>query len=486
MIVANGSADVTTYFVLRDSTNHAPKTNVTITDIDLYYVEQGAAISAKADATALAAADSAHADNKAYHVGQGLYRIDWPDEAFNGGVGKKAYLIVVCTGVDTTFLEVELSPPVNIHAISDDTTAADNAELMFDGTGYAGGTTKLKVDVDTIKTRSVTCGAGVTVLASVGTAATSTAQTGDAYAIVNHGTYGNSAIKTETAAILDDTGTSGVVVAAASKTGYSLTATTGLGNQTANITGNVSGSVGSVTGAVGSVTGNVGGSVASVTAGVTVTTNNDKTGYSLASTPPTAAAIADAVWDEAISGHLTAGTTGNALNAAGSAGDPWATALPGAYGAGTAGLLLGTTIPNAIDAIDNYVDTEVGALTTELAKVPKSDGSASWNATALAAIQGECTDALNAYDPPTNAEMVARTLEAAAYATSANQTTIIADTNELQTDLTNGGRLDLLIDGIKSQTDKLTFTSGNDLDCNVQKINDVTITGNGSTTAFGV
>src|SRR6185312_12413904 len=43
------------------------------------------------------------------------------------------------------------------------------------------------------------------------------------------------------------------------------------------------GSVSSVTGAVASVTGNVGGnvvgSVASVTAGVTVTTNNDKTGY---------------------------------------------------------------------------------------------------------------------------------------------------------------------------------------------------------------
>ena len=38
-------------------------------------------------------------------------------------------------------------------------------------------------------------------------------------------------------------------------TGVTLAATTGLGNQTANITGNLSGSVGSVTGAVGSVTG---------------------------------------------------------------------------------------------------------------------------------------------------------------------------------------------------------------------------------------
>lgn len=109
MQVQNGATDVTTYFVLRDATTHAPKTDVTITDIDLYYVEQGAAISAKADATALAAADSAHTDSYAFHVGQGLYRIDWPDTCFNGGVGKVTNLIVVCTGVDTTFLEVELT-----------------------------------------------------------------------------------------------------------------------------------------------------------------------------------------------------------------------------------------------------------------------------------------------------------------------------------------------------------------------------------------
>jgi len=43
---------------------------------------------------------------------------------------------------------------------------------------------------------------------------------------------------------------------------------------------------------------------------VTVGTNNDKTGYSLAVTPPTAAAVADAVWDEATSGHTTSGTYG--------------------------------------------------------------------------------------------------------------------------------------------------------------------------------
>lgn len=40
----------------------------------------------------------------------------------------------------------------------------------------------VKADTDTIKTQAVTCAAGVTVLASVGTAATSTAQTGDNFA----------------------------------------------------------------------------------------------------------------------------------------------------------------------------------------------------------------------------------------------------------------------------------------------------------------
>ena len=61
-----------------------------------------------------------------------------------------------------------------------------------------------KVDVETIKTRSVTCAAGVTVLASVGTAAASTAQTGDTYALAN-GSSGFVATKADTAAILVDT-----------------------------------------------------------------------------------------------------------------------------------------------------------------------------------------------------------------------------------------------------------------------------------------
>jgi hypothetical protein len=48
----------------------------------------------------------------------------------------------------------------------------------------------------------------------------------------------------------------------------------------------------------------------------------------------------------------------------------------------------------ALATLDDILDTEFPALTTEVGKIPKSDGSASWNATALAAIQSEANDAL--------------------------------------------------------------------------------------------
>lgn len=81
--------------------------------------------------------------------------------------------------------------------------------------------------------------------------------------------------------------------------------------------------------------------------------------------------IVDQVWDEVLSGHLTAGTTGAALNGAGSAGDPWLTALPGAYGAGTAGKILGDNLnatvssrasQASLDTVDDFLDTEVAAI----------------------------------------------------------------------------------------------------------------------------
>jgi hypothetical protein len=84
------------------------------------------------------------------------------------------------------------------------------------------------------------------------------------------------------------------------KSGYSLTPTTGLGNQTANITGSVS----SVTARVTANTDQWGG--------VTVTGMPLPTASY--TTPPTVGAIADAVWDESYSTHTTAGTFGKLMD----------------------------------------------------------------------------------------------------------------------------------------------------------------------------
>jgi len=153
-------------------------------------------------------------------------------------------------------------------------TASTNLEDMFDGTGYAGGTAKLTVDVakwlgtaaDTpttagvpnvnmkaindVATTPVTTVKAVQGLTTADTIATLTGhtpQTGDSYAVVNSGTFGNSALKTlidaidtivdaitaKTANLPTDpadqsliiAATDAIIAAIADKTGYRLSAT---------------------------------------------------------------------------------------------------------------------------------------------------------------------------------------------------------------------------------------------------------------------
>lgn len=89
--------------------------------------------------------------------------------------------------------------------------------------------------------------------------------------------------------------------------------------------------------------------------------------------------IVDGVWDEPLADHLDSGTTGAGVNAAGSAGDPWATSLPGAYGAGTAGKIVGDNInatvgsratQTSVDTIDDFLDTEVAAIKAKTDNLP--------------------------------------------------------------------------------------------------------------------
>jgi hypothetical protein len=117
MLVAGGSTNITTYFALRLTADGTAATGLTIAGIDLQYTRSGVAPSAKADATALVATDSAHADNKAIEIDAtdqpGLYRVDWPDAAFVAGVREVILTVKVATAF-TEHLRVEIDGEVNV------------------------------------------------------------------------------------------------------------------------------------------------------------------------------------------------------------------------------------------------------------------------------------------------------------------------------------------------------------------------------------
>ena len=64
---------------------------------------------------------------------------------------------------------------------------------------------------------------------------------------------------------------------------------------------------------------------------------------------PTSAEITDDVWDELLSGHVISGSAGEALTAAGTAGDPWTTTLPGSYTGSQAGKMLSDVLTDTAD-----------------------------------------------------------------------------------------------------------------------------------------
>lgn len=82
----------------------------------------------------------------------------------------------------------------------------------------------------------------------------------------------------------------------------------------------------------------------------------------------------------------------------------------------------------ALDEDVTTIDLNATTIGTVTNLTNKGDGSGftaiPWNAAWDAEVQSEVTDGLNAYDPPTNTEMEARTLVAADYATAANLATV--------------------------------------------------------------
>lgn len=126
-----------------------------------------------------------------------------------------------------------------------------------------------------------------------------------------------------------------------------------------------------------------------------------------------------------------------------------------------------------LDDIEAQTD-DIGVAGAGLTAIP-------WNASWDAEVQSEVADALTAYDPPTNAEMEARTLASASYATAAALATVDSNVDAILVDTgtTLDGKIDTIdtvVDAIKAKTDSLTFTTANQVDANALAIS-------GSTTA---
>jgi hypothetical protein len=170
----------------------------------------------------------------------------------------------------------------------------------------------------------------------------------------------------------------------------------------------------------------------------------------------TASGIADAVWDEAISGHAGAGSTGEALSAAGAAGNPWITTLPGTYTAGQAGYIIGTnlnatvssratqtsvdTIDTEVGVIDGIVDSIVADTENIQSRIPAALGPNGF-------IQADVRD----YGGVDGAF------------TSGYPICVIKDNYSLGEEWADGGRLDLILDARASQSSVDTIDGNVDL-----------------------
>lgn len=167
----------------------------------------------------------------------------------------------------------------------------------------------------------------------------------------------------------------------------------------------------------------------------------------------TLAQIADAVWDEARSGHATAGTFGEYTysDAIRLSGDATAADNAEAFFDGTGYAGTNNVIPTV---------TTVGTVTT------------------LAGHTAQTGDAYARLGAPAGAS-----ISADIAAVKAETASILTDTGTtLDTAITT---IDTVVDAIKAKTDSLTFTQAGHVDANVQRINDVTVNGDGSATPWG-
>ena len=186
----------------------------------------------------------------------------------------------------------------------------------------------------------------------------------------------------------------------------------------------------------------------------------------------TVAAIADAIWDEARSGHATAGTFGEYLFADVTrlSGDSTAADNAESFFDGTGYAGTNNVIPN-VTTLTTYTGNTVQT----------GDAYARLGAPAGASVSADVA----AMKVDTAAILVdtGTTLDAALAVVDANVDAILVDTGT-----TLDGKIDTIdtvVDAVKAKTDSLTFTAAGHVDSNLKKINGTTVLGYGSATPWG-
>jgi hypothetical protein len=195
---------------------------------------------------------------------------------------------------------------------------------------------------------------------------------------------------------------------------------------------------------------------------VTVGTNADKTGYSISGSittldglnDPTAAAIADAVLDESLAAHNTGGTLGKAIRQV-KEGVVSAESTVNDASATTTSFVTALT-----SAVDDFYNDKIlvfigGALTGQARIISDYNGTTKAitfdEATTSAPANGDGFIILGIHSHTLT--QIKQEVRTEMDSNSTQLAAIVADTNELQGDWVNGGRLDLILDSVLSLLD---------------------------------
>lgn len=289
-----------------------------------YYSFAGANATATAITLAtLAAVNSAYSSGGFKEIDStnmpGWYRFDIPNAALATSKGRSVGIhFKGATNMAPLPIEIELTGWDNQDAVRGGMTALPNANAAASGGLIINGS-----NTGTVTLAALTCTGTFTISDGLVIARSTSNQS--AISATGNGTGSGMALTSGSGA----TG-NGLTLLAASTNGHGFKSTGAGTGDGMELTAGASG-VDLDADMTGNITGNLSGTVGNLAAGA-------KTD------------VAVAVWDAVAATYNTASSMGALLHSAASAGDPWSTALPGAYGAGTAGYIVGTNLDATVSS----------------------------------------------------------------------------------------------------------------------------------------